>query len=252
MISDECLSNSQIHTSTRGVYNLPQLLHKPVDILFRVVFAEGQPDGAGVGRKVQFIEHMGTDAGAAGASAATTHGDAVDVEIEQQHVVVFDAGDGEAQYLVQAVLQIAAQAVKSDPWKTAFDLLHRVGFQIAQIGLFFMQFPVCDPQGLRQSDDARHILRASAHVALLRSADHQWGNGLFGVQVHDTDAFRAVKFVGRTGCSIEPGLLKIKRQVSHRLHRIGVKICPEFMAQRAHMLNVGDVADLVVGVHQRN
>ena len=111
------------------------------------------------------------------------------------------------------------------------------------------------PRQPRRRPDAGHagdVLGAAAAIALVLAAGHGRHQARAPADPQRAGSFRAVELVRRERQQIHAKRAHVDRDLSHRLHRVGVEEGAVLVRDRREVGDRLDRADLVVGVHHRD
>src|SRR4051794_22606969 len=105
-------------------------------------------------------------------------------------------------------------------------------------------------EGFCKTDDTIHVLRARAHISFLRPAEQQWMNAYIVPYIQDANAFRTMELVAGAGNEVNQRPAEIDGIMTDRLNTIGMKNSVVLPAKVAHGIEVKQVADLIICMHQ--
>jgi hypothetical protein len=105
-------------------------------------------------------------------------------------------------------------------------------------------------QGFGEADNTIKVLGARPHIPFLGTAMDIWFDLHILIYIEDADAFRTMKFMTCPGNEMNRGIAQVKRIMAHGLHRIGMEDSLVFFAQLAYGMDIDQVADFIVGMHQ--
>ena len=103
---------------------------------------------------------------------------------------------------------------------------------------------------LGQSNDARNILRSSAHGTFLPPTDDHSFDAKGRIRVEKARSFGAVEFVGAARQKVDVQLRQIQGVMPHGLDCIAVEECAVRLAHRPHLPDVQNHPNFIVGMHQ--
>src|SRR6187551_3003519 len=107
-------------------------------------------------------------------------------------------------------------------------------------------------QCLSHSDDTVYILRAPAHIAFLCTTVNKRLDTFVLPHKHKAHTLRAMELVRPRGNTVYFQATQVVTKMANRLDRIGMKPGVIIMTKLSYPLDVQQVTDLVVGVHQRH
>lgn len=104
-----------------------------------------------------------------------------------------------------------------------------------------------------QPDNTVHVFGTAPHVTLLRAPVHEWVNLYpLGIDIEKANAFGAVEFVTGANDKVDGKLLQIMSKMAHGLHRVGVKNGVVRPADLPCPIQIQQVPDFIVPVHERH
>lgn len=236
-------------------FDLEQLCefhHRSIDVLIRVEFTEGETYGSTFGFRVKRAEDVRSTYGAGGAGAATGCGDALEVQVEEEHAVVVGLREAYTEYGVETLVEVAAISVEGYTGYVLAELIDHACLESLDVADMVVHIAIGDLEGFGEADDTIGMLGAAAHVALLGATMYKRLELFVFANEHEADAFGSMELVGGGGDAMHIELRQVVLIVTYGLHGVGMKVCAVCMAEVADALQIEQVADLVVSVHQRH
>ncbi len=194
---------------------------------------------------------MGRLGASAGAGTSPRTGNALQIQEEQHHAVLFVGWEIRIEHGVQAVTSIRTR-IEPDPWNRRAQTLHQFRLQALNVRRVRLHVGHGQFKRLGQSNDADEVFGATAHGPLL-AAPHDLGTNAVAVfDVQETCAFGTVELVCAAGCKINRHVAQIHRVMPHGLNGIRMKegiVVPAALADGFYVLKD---ADFVVAMHDRH